>query len=694
MVANLEHMGETRLPGIDLTPADLRMMLQRMQLVRAFEEAAFEQYGAGKVHGTMHLCIGQEATAIGAIAALRVDDLITSTHRGHGHAIGKGQSVNDMMAELLGKETGVCHGRGGSMHMADLTLGSLGANGIVSGGIPLAVGAGLSMKLQGSDRVVACFFGDGAVNNGNFHESLNMAAIWNLPVLFLCENNHYAMSMAVSRGHAVPRVADRAMAYGIPGHTVDGMDVLAVYQAVQEAAARARRGEGPALLELVTYRYRGHSKSDKQVYRTREEVDTWLQRDPIRRFEQHLIDSGILTAPACVDIVQTTDAAIAAAITYADAQPDPDVAELTHYVYAEEADPEARAGKRAPAWIRRHVGADTPVNPPAGERQITYAEALREAMELALERDPAVFMLGEDIGIYGGAFGVTAGLVERFGAERVRDTPISENNIAGTAFGAAVTGMRPIAEMQFMDFVTMAMEQIVLQGSKIRFMFGGKATVPMVLRLPAGSGTGAAAQHSQSLEAWFVNVPGLRVVMPATPYDAKGLLLAAIADDNPVMFVENKLLYKQKGFVPLTPYVVPLGQARIARPGRDLTVVATGIMVSRAIQAADALAQEGIEVEVVDPRTLKPYDERTIVDSVKRTGRLIVAHEAPLVGGYGGEIAALVAQSEAFAYLEAPIVRLGGADVPVPYNRTLERAMAPQVEDITDAARQLAGYEI
>ena len=694
MAANLNQMDAAPLPTTDLTPTDLREMLARMHLVRAFEEAAFEQYGAGKVHGTMHLCIGQEATAIGAIAALRPDDLITSTHRGHGHAIGKGQSVDDMMAELLGKETGVCHGRGGSMHMADLTLGSLGANGIVSGGIPLAVGAGLSMQLQASGRVVACFFGDGAVNNGNFHESLNMAAIWDLPVLFLCENNHYAMSMSVQRGHAVPQVADRAAAYGIPGRTVDGMDVLAVYQAVQEAAAHARRGDGPVLLELVTYRYRGHSKSDKQVYRSREEVDEWMQRDPIRRFEQQLTAAGVLTAEECAAAGADAITAVEAAIAYADAQPDPDVAELTKYVYAEEDDPAVRAGRRAPAWIRRHLGEATPVNPPAGTREITYAEALREAMATALARDPRVYLQGEDIGVYGGAFGVTAGLFEQFGPERVRDTPISENNIAGSAIGAAMTGMRPIAEMQFMDFVTMAMEQIVLQGAKIRFMFGGKATVPMVLRLPAGSGTGAAAQHSQSLEAWFVNVPGLKVVMPATPYDAKGLLLAAIADDNPVMFVENKLLYKLKGPVPVEPYVVPLGQAQIARPGRDLTVVATGILVPRALQAAATLAQEGIEMEVVDPRTLKPYDAATIVASVQRTGRLIVAHEAPLVGGYGGEIAALVAQSAAFAYLEAPIVRLGGADVPPPYNRTLEKAMAPQVEDIAQAARQLVGYAI
>ncbi|MCK6630598.1 MAG: dehydrogenase E1 component subunit alpha/beta [Anaerolineae bacterium] len=679
---------------VDLPVEKLVNMLYQMYLIRTFEEAAFEQYAAGNVHGTMHLCSGEEAAAVGAIAALRPDDLITSTHRGHGHAIAKGQNINDMMAELLGKETGVCLGRGGSMHMADLTLGSLGANGVVSGGIPLAVGAGLSSKLQGLDRVVVCFFGDGATNTANFHESLNMASIWKLPVIFVCENNQYAMSMSVKRSLSVPHVADRAVAYGMPGHTVDGMDIIASYEAVKEAVARARRGEGPSLVELVTYRYLGHSKSDKQVYRTKDEVKEWMDRDPIPRYQNWLVNHGYLSEAEGEALKEKAEAEIQQSIEYALVQPEPKVAELTKYVYYEEPEVLTNPTQVLPRWIQETFGPKTPINPPPGTREISYAEALREAMALALEHDPQVFMLGEDIGAYGGAFGVTGDLVNRFGPERVRDTPISENNIAGTAIGAGMTGMRAIAEMQFMDFVTLSMEQIVLQGAKIRYMFGGKAHVSMVMRLPAGSGTGAAAQHSESLEAWFINVPGVRVVMPSTPYDAKGLLLAAIADNNPIMFVESKLLYKTKGYVPEEPYIIPLGQADIKRAGADLTIVAIGVMVPRALEAAAQLAKEGIEVEVIDPRTLKPYDEATITASVKKTGRLIVVHEAPLVGGFGGEIAAMIGQSEAFAYLEAPIVRLGGADVPVPYNRTLERAMVPQVENIVEAARKLVKYQI
>ncbi|HQZ20800.1 MAG TPA: alpha-ketoacid dehydrogenase subunit beta [Thermoflexales bacterium] len=323
-------------------------------------------------------------------------------------------------------------------------------------------------------------------------------------------------------------------------------------------------------------------------------------------------------------------------------------------------------------------------------REITYGEALREAMRQAMSNDPRVFLIGEDIGIYGGAFGVTAGLVNEFGEERVIDTPISEAAITGAVIGASLAGMRPIGEIQFMDFVTLSMEQLVLQAAKIRYMFGGNATVPMVLRMPGGSGTGAAAQHSESLENWFVHVPGLKVVMPSNPYDAKGLLLAALDDPNPVIFIEHKLLYKTKGPVPEEMYRVPLSQTKIAREGKHVTVIATSIMVGRSLEAAEKLKAEGIELEVVDPRTLNPLDEKPIFESVKKTGRVLIVHEAVGTGGYGGELAARIASSEAFDYLDAPIRRLTGLDVPIPYNRNLERAAVPQVDDIVREARKLA----
>ena len=325
------------------------------------------------------------------------------------------------------------------------------------------------------------------------------------------------------------------------------------------------------------------------------------------------------------------------------------------------------------------------------KREITYLEAVREAMVQEMRLDKEVFLIGEDIGTYGGAFGVSKGMLEEFGPERIRDTPISEAAIAGAATGAALTGMRPIMEVMFMDFLTISMNQLVNQAAKMRFMFGGKCSIPMVIRAPSGSGTGAAAQHSQSLEAWFVNVPGIKVVAPSSPQDAKGLLVAAIRDNNPVLFMEHKLLYRLKGPVPEESYSIPLQSAEVKRQGTDLTIVAYSIMVPRALEAAEKLAaEEGIEVEVVDLRCLKPLDTETIIRSVSKTGRVLIAHEAPITGGFGGELAAVIAGSEAFDYLDAPIRRLAGRNIPIPYNRNLERAAVPQVEDIIVAARALA----
>nr|PZN02719.1 MAG: alpha-ketoacid dehydrogenase subunit beta [Bacillota bacterium] len=318
-----------------------------------------------------------------------------------------------------------------------------------------------------------------------------------------------------------------------------------------------------------------------------------------------------------------------------------------------------------------------------------YIEALREGLREELLRDERVFLMGEDIGIYGGAFGVTKGLVQEFGEERIIDTPISEQAITGMAVGAAVAGMRPVIEIMFWDFITLAMDQLVNQGAKIRYMFGGKAKVPMVLRAPMGCGTGAAAQHSQSFPGVLAHFPGLKVVMPSTPYDVKGLIKAAIRDDNPVVFAEHKLLYRVKGEVPDEDYVIPLGQADVKRRGKDITIVAGSIMVIRALEAAKELEKEGIDVEVIDPRTLKPLDMKTIVDSVKKTGRVLIVEDDPVSFGWGAEVAAGIAGSEAFDYLDAPVRRLGGRDIPIPYNPNLERHAVPQVEDIVGAVKDL-----
>lgn len=322
-------------------------------------------------------------------------------------------------------------------------------------------------------------------------------------------------------------------------------------------------------------------------------------------------------------------------------------------------------------------------------REITYAQAINEAMSQEMRRDDKVFFLGEDIGVYGGAFGVSAGMFAEFGEERVRDTPISEVAIIGAAVGAACTGMRPIAELMFSDFSAVAMDQIVNQAAKMRYQFGGQTKVPLVIRTPGGSGVGAAAQHSQSIEAWFCHVPGLKVVVPSTPYDAKGLLISAIRDDNPVMFFEQKLLYRQKGPVPEESYTIPLGEAEVKRTGRDLTLITYGRMLAICLEVADKLAQEGIDIEIVDPRTLMPLDKESLIASVKKTGKALIVHEAVQTGGVGGEISAVIADSDAFFYLDAPIKRVGGLDVPIPYCLELEREVVPTAASITRAVYQL-----
>ena len=322
-------------------------------------------------------------------------------------------------------------------------------------------------------------------------------------------------------------------------------------------------------------------------------------------------------------------------------------------------------------------------------RELTYAQAIQEALAQAMDADPNVFLMGEDIGVYGGAFQVTGDLVQRYGEDRVMDAPISELGQAGVAVGAALAGCKPVLEFQFSDFATLAMEQIVNQAAKLRYRLGGKVNVPLVMRFPAGSGTGAAAQHSQSLEAWLAHVPGLKVVQPATPHDAKGLLLAAIDDPDPVMVFEHKLLYKTKGEVPAEPYRVPIGKAIVRREGSDVTIVATAIMVHRALEAAEALAGEGISAEVIDLRTLRPLDKDTVIASVKKTSRLVCVYEGVKTLGIGAEISAMIAESEAFDYLDAPIIRLGGVESPIPYNPVLEKAAVPQTPDIIAAVRDL-----
>lgn len=657
-------------PVLD-TPRLERFLLDLVR-IRRFDERVIELFHQGVVKGTAHSCVGQEAIAVGACAALRPDDAIVSHHRGHGHCIAKGADLTRMMAELMGRDTGYCRGLGGSMHIAALDKGILGANGIVGAGMGLGTGAALSAQMRGTGQVSLVFFGDGAANEGIFHEAFNLAALWSLPVIFFCENNQFGLSTSMAESTAIDRLSRRAAGYGMPGETIDGNDVEAVFAAVTRAADRARGGEGPSFIEAMTWRWGDHSmRANLPKYRSDEIEAEQRKGDPVARLEARLAERQVLQS-RMDQIHAEANAEIEAAIAEARIAPEPVMSTLAEAVLAS---PAARAATREPGEA-------------SSTRVIGMVDAIREAIDGEMAADPAVFVIGEDVGKIGGIFGCTRGLIDRYGADRVRDTPISEGIISNAAVGAAITGLRPIVEIQIFDFVTLMMDAIVNQAAKFRTMLGGAPRVPVVFRGPQGGGIRLGAQHSQSLEAWFCHVPGLVVMAPSTPYDAKGLLASAIRDDNPVVFLEHKLLYVQaKGPVPEEPYAIPIGKADIKRPGKDVTVIATMAMVAPALAAARQLARdEGLDVEVIDPRTLRPLDTETILASVRKTNRCVVAHEGWTKFGFGAEVAAMIME-EAFDWLDAPVARVGMADVPMPYNDTLERAVIPDAARIAEAVK-------
>lgn len=653
-----------------LSGDQLLAVFRCMLRIRLFDEMAIDLFNQGVVKGTAHSYIGQEAIAASVCANLNEDDYIASYHRGHGHCIAKGADVNLMMAELMGKSTGYCAGLGGSMHIADLSLGIIGANGIVGAGIPLSSGAALASQLRKRGQVAVAFFGDGAINQGVFHETMNLAAVWKLPLVFVCENNQYALSTPMQKTTAGPSIVARADAYGMPGVQVDGNDAEEVFYVAREAIARAREQQGPSLIEAHTYRWGQHSmRVNLPELRPEDEIVAWKQRDPVGRAETILVTRGIATPETISRIRAEVTAEIDAAVAFGHESPAPTQEFALGAVYA----------PRVPC-VEPHD---------EGERKLSFVDAVNEALQQEMEKDASVILLGEDIGECGGIFQATKGLMDRFGEDRVRDTPISEATFVGCGVGAALAGFRPVVEIQIFDFVAMTMDLIVNQAAKLRFMLGGKATVPLVIRGPQGGGIRMAAQHSQSLEAWFTHVPGLVVVGPSTPYDAKGLLISAIRDNNPVIFLENKLLYTAAPApVPTHSYAIPIGVGKIRRAGTDVTVVATMSMVARALAAARKLANEGISVEVIDPRTLYPLDEGMILESVRKTHKMVVVHEACTQFGFGAEIASLV-QEEAFDWLDAPIVRAGAPKMPMPYNDELERATIPSQQTIEDAVRQV-----
>ncbi len=647
---------------------DLIEMQRRMLLIRGFEERVAALYRDGEVPGFVHLSTGQEAAAVGACWPLGPADVITSTHRGHGHCLAKGLDPAGMFAELMGKDQGTNRGRGGSMHIADPKLGIFGANGIVAAGVPIAAGAATAAQLRRDGSVTVAFFGDGAVAQGAFHEAVNLAAVWKLPVVFFCENNGYAEFSPASTQHAAS-LELRAAGYGIPFVAVDGNDVVATAAVMEDVVGAARDGRGPSVVEATTYRWHGHYEGDPERYRSPDELEEWRARDPLLLHEALLRERGV-GDDQMKALQVSSSAALDGAVDAARRLAKPAVATVTDFVVR----PRPVRAEPAPP------GADAPV--------FRTMDAIRSALEIELAEDDRVFLAGVDVGAGGNVFGLTRGLADEF-VGRVRDTPISETAIIGLGVGAAMAGMRPVVELMYLDFIGVCFDQLLNQAAKLPFMTGGAAEMALTVRTQFGAGRSSGSQHSQSLEALLAHIPGLTVVMPSTPADTYGLLRASIQDPNPVVFIENRQLYGMKGPQPPPDYVLPIGKAAVVRAGTDLTIVSVSRMVHEAVAAAAAVEAEGISVEVIDLRTVAPLDMESILASVHKTSRLLIAHEAVVPFGIGAEIAATVAR-EGFWDLDAPIERIGAAPTPSPYSPDLERAWLPDREDIADAIRRLA----
>jgi 2-oxoisovalerate dehydrogenase E1 component len=559
------------------------------------------------------------------------------------------------------------------MHLFQPEVGMMGTSGIVGPCILQAAGAGYSFKLLEAERVGVAFFGDGAVNNGAFHEGLNLASIWKLPVLFVCENNQFATEVPFAYATGNPGVGERGAMYGMPGHTVDGNDVQAVRTVAGTAIERARNGQGPTLIECQTYRTRAHAEGMGDfTYRTKEEVEEWKQRCPIARWRAWLIEHEVAEAVELDEIDADVADEVKAAREFAENSPWPDPRTATTHVYAT---------PRAPATVQS-VPRDSTT------RELTWMKATHEALASAMAADPTIFVLGEGIGKRGGNFMTTAGLYDLHGPVRLCDTPISERGFVGLACGAAMTGTRPVVDFMFADFIMDSLGEIVNQIAKMQYMSSGRLRMPLLLRGCIGIGHSAATHHSGSYYGLYAQVPGLRVVVPSTPYDAKGLLIHALRSDDPVMFLEHRELLSSKGPVPEGDYEIEFGRAAVLREGRDATVVALARMAALSLAACETLALEGISIEVIDPRTVSPLDTDTIARSVHKTGRLLIVDETPAPCSVAAEIAAQLVDA-GFNDLDAPIKRLHGAFAPTPYSPPLEAAVVPSAASITQAIRDL-----
>lgn len=649
----------------------LLQIYETVTKIRTFDDKAKHLISNAQAFFVHYPVRGHEIISAAVAAALEPDDYMTATYRGCADEIAKGVPLHEMWAEMLGKQTGTSKGRGGPMHISDPEHGLMLCTGIVGAGMPVGVGLGLASQLQGDGRVTVTNFGDGATNIGAFHESLNLASVWSLPVVFVCQNNQYGEHTRYSDTAKNPWVVDRAVGYGMKGIKVDGTDPQATYEAAKEAIEHARSGAGPVLLECVTFRTLGHVLSDKNEYMDPDQLAAEIANDPVPRFRTWMIDSGVADEQALADIDTAVSSEIDAAYDQAEADPPADV-DLV---------------------IEDNYGPSTPGDEPGEDAEPnakqTFRNAINQAMDQALERDERVFILGEDVAdsAGGGVFHVTDGLSAKHGEHRVRNTPISEEAIMGASVGAAIAGMRPIPEIMFMDFLGVAFDQLANHAAKLRYMSGGRTPVPLTVRVNMVGGTPIGAQHSQSLEALLMHTPGLKVVFPSTPYDAKGLLLACIEDEDPCVFIESTALFMKRGMVPTEPYTIPIGKAAIRQAGDDVTIIGYGRLMNEIQKAADQLAEGGVSAEVIDLRSLAPLDMETVLSSVAKTKRAVVVHEAVRTCGAGAEIAARI-HEELHDQLAGPVRRVTSPDSSVPAPAGLVAAFYPNADAIVAACKK------
>ncbi|CAA0079278.1 Acetoin:2,6-dichlorophenolindophenol oxidoreductase subunit beta [Mycolicibacterium vanbaalenii] len=616
---------------------------------------------------------GQEAMSAGAALALSDADQLVTTYRGLGDVLAKGVDLPGYFGEILGRSSGLSKGKAGAMGIYDPAHGIAWTTGIVGAGPLIANGIALAAARRKTGQVVLVSFGDGATSIGYVHEAMNMAALWALPVVFFCQNNAWAECTSYDRYTRTAQLSDRAAGYGMPGATVDGTDPHAVYEAVSAAVGRARAGDGPSFVEATAYRLQGHYFGDAMAYADPDELAAKRGDPPFARYRAGLLAAEVASATELDGMDAEISAEIDAAFTSAVESAPPEPAELKRDVFACNGSELAAGGVHA--------------NIPSGEsEELGLVQAIHRTLDRAMAADDSILLLGEDIGDAsgGGMFKVTAGLSAKYGEDRVLDTPIAESSIIGAAVGASLAGLRPVAELMFMDFLGVAMDQIANHAAKVRYMSGGRKGAPLVIRTMVG--TGAGPQHSQAFEAWAMHTPGLKVVWPSTAADAAGLLNACLAENDPCLFIESMKLYYGggKGPVPVADYVIPLGQADVKRTGGDVTICTYGAMVHTALEAAQRLEKEGVSVEVVDLRTLVPLDLATVVTSVRKTTRLVVAHESVGFCGPGAEIAAAVG-SELFGTLSTPIQRVAASYTPVPRAGTLEAACRPDAEQLIEA---------